>query len=61
MLKSYNTPELKFTAFRKKQRLQGKKLELLKDVIRNDVGKYIEVVELNNFDPKKVKLKKIFM
>lgn len=58
LLKSYNTPELKFTAFRKKQRLQGKKLELLKDVISNDVGKYIEVVELNSFDPKTVRLKK---
>lgn len=57
LIKTYNVPEIKFNAFRKKQRLTGQNLELLKDIIRNKVSDYLEVIELNNINllPKKIK------
>lgn len=57
LIKTYNVPEMKFNAFRKKQRLTGQNLELLKDIIRNKVSDYLEVIELNNINllPKKIK------
>ena len=58
LLKSYNSLEMKFTAFRKKQRLQGKNLELLKEFIQNEVSNYLEVIEMNNIDSNTNKLKK---
>ncbi len=58
LLKSYNAPEMKFTAFRKKQRLTGKNLDLLKEIIQNKVTDYLEVVELNNTDSNSIKMKK---
>ena len=39
--------ELQFTAFRKKSRLTGEKLLLLKDIIRKEVSKNIEVIKFN--------------
>ena len=33
LLKTYKIPNMKFNSFRKKQRLQGKNLELLKSII----------------------------
>ena len=39
--------ELKFTSFRKRSRLTGEKLLLLKDLIRKEVSKYLEVVKIN--------------
>jgi Zn-dependent peptidase ImmA (M78 family) len=58
LLKSYNAPKMKFNAFRKKQRLQGQNLELLKEIIQNKVADYLEVVELNEIKSNNIKLKK---
>ena len=57
LLKVYDMPEMKFVSFRKKQRLTGKKLELLKDLIKINVYKYIEVLEMNNINSVNNKLK----
>ena len=58
ILKVYNTPNMKFASFRKKQRLQGQNLELLKEIIQNKVADYLEVIELNNTDAEMIKLKR---
>lgn len=58
LLKSYNTPEMKFNAFRKRQRLQGENLELLKEIIQNKVADYLEVIELNEIKTSNSKIKK---
>jgi Zn-dependent peptidase ImmA (M78 family) len=58
LLKSYNAPEMKFNAFRKKQRLQGQNLELLKEIIQNKVSDYLKVIELNQIKSNSIKLKK---
>lgn len=49
LLKVYESPKMKFTSFRKKQSLTGKKLELLKQIIEEEVVKYLEVRELSDF------------
>ena len=48
LLKVYESPKMKFTSFRKKQSITGKKLELLKQVIEEEVAKYLEVRELSD-------------
>lgn len=48
LLRVYTSIEMKFTSFRKKKRLTGQNLELLKEVIQDEVTKYMEVLELNN-------------
>ena len=48
ILKIYNAPRMKFTAFRKKQSLKGQNLELLKEIIQNKVSDYLEAIELNS-------------
>lgn len=58
LLKSYNAPKMKFNAFRKRQRLQGKNLELLKEIIQNKVTDYLEVIELNELKTSNNKIKK---
>ena len=58
LLKTYNAPKMKFNAFRKKQRLQGQNLELLKELIQNKVSDYFEVIELNQIKSNNTKLKK---
>lgn len=58
LLKSYNTPKMKFNAFRKRQRLQGENLELLKEIIQNKVADYLEVIELNEIKTSNSKIKK---
>ena len=58
LLKIYKSPQMKFTSFRKKKRLTGQNLELLKEIINNEVGKYLEVMELNNINTNTIKLKK---
>ena len=58
LLKTYNAPEMKFNAFRKKQRLQGQNLELLKELIQNKVSDYLEVIELNQLKSTNNKLTK---
>lgn len=49
-LKIYQVPQMKFISFRKKQKLKGKNLELLKQVIQEEVSKYLEVTEMNKID-----------
>ena len=58
LLKSYKTPEMKFNTFRKKQRLKGQNLELLKEIIQNKVADYLEVTMLNEIKSSNIKLKK---
>lgn len=58
LLKDYNTPEMKFNAFRKKKRLTGQNLQLLEELIQNEVANYLEVIELNNIEFVEFKLKK---
>lgn len=50
LLKVYNKPQMKFIAFRKKKRLTGQNLDLLKDIIMNEVGNYIEVLSYNDIN-----------
>ena len=49
---------MKFTSFRKKKRLTGQNLELLKGLIQDEVAKYLEVIEMNNIDTDNIRLKK---
>ena len=58
LLKIYNVPNMNFTSFRKKKRLTGKNLEHLKELVQNEVAKYLEVIELNNITTNNIKLKK---
>ena len=58
LLKVYNVPKMKFTSFRKKKRLTGQNLELLKGLIQDEVAKYLEVIEMNNIDTDNIRLKK---
>jgi len=58
LLKSYIAPEMKFNAFRKRQRLRGANLELLKEIIQNKVADYLEVIELNDLHKSNHKNKK---
>ena len=58
LLKTHNAPEMKFNAFRKRQRLQGQNLELLKEIIQNKVSDYLEVIELNKLEINSSKIKK---
>ena len=58
LLKSQDTLEMKFNSFRKKQRLKGQNLELLKEIIQNKVSDYLKVVELNNINTFDFKLRK---
>lgn len=57
LIKTYQVPEMKFNTFRKKQRLKGQNLELLKEIIQNEVANYLEVVELNKIQSNVKKLK----
>ena len=57
LLKVHNVPEMKFNSFRKKQRLKGQNLELLKEIIQNKVSDYLEVIELNNIKSNNYKLR----
>ena len=58
LIKSYKTPKMKFTSFRKKKRLTGGNLELLKQLILEEVSKYLEVLNLSNVSINNIKLKK---
>lgn len=49
LLKQYDLPQMKFNSFRKRKKLCGKNLELLEDTIQNEVAKYFEILELNEF------------
>lgn len=58
ILSIYDKPNMEFTSFRKRKRLSGKKLELLKEIIENEVSKYLEVIELNYITNTTISLKK---
>ncbi len=58
LIKAYKTPKMKFTSFRKKKRLTGGNLELLKQLILEEVSKYLEVLNLSNVSINNIKLKK---
>ncbi len=58
LLKSHNVPEMKFNSFRKRKRLQGENLELLKEIIQNKVSDYLEVIQLNEIKVGNNKIKK---
>ncbi len=58
LLKQYKAPEMKFNAFRKKQRLKGQNLELLKEIIQNKVSDYLEVIKLDELNLQDMKIKK---
>lgn len=49
LMKVYTIPNMEFNSFRKKKRLTGQRLELLKSLIQNEVAKYLEVLNLNNY------------
>ena len=49
LLKVYDLPQMKFTSFRKRKKLCGKNLKLLEEIIQNEVAKYFEIIELNEF------------
>lgn len=57
ILKIYNMPKIHFTNFRKSARLKGQNLELLKEIIENKIYNYIEIINLNEINSKKQKLK----
>lgn len=57
-LKTYNIPQMKFTSFRKRKKLKGQNLELLKEIIQNEVAKHLEIMEINNYNKNKIKIKK---
>lgn len=56
LLCSYSLPEMTFKSFRKRKKLTGKRLDLLKKIIQNEVAKYLEVLELNNSNTLSFKL-----
>ena len=58
LLKSYDRPQMKFTSFRKKKRLKGKNLELLKETILDEVSKNLEVIQTNKLNFNSIKFKK---
>ena len=58
LIKAYKNPKMEFTSFRKKKRLVGGNLELLKQLILEEVSKYLEVLDLSNVNSNTFKLKK---
>ena len=57
-LKKEYKKKIKLTSFRKRKRLTGQNLELLKDEINRKVNEYFEVLELNSLERVNVQLKK---
>ena len=47
LLKIYTLPELDFYKFRKKEKLKGKNLELLKEISEIEIAKYMEILDNN--------------
>ncbi len=58
LLKVYKIPQMEFKNFRKRRRLQGENLALLKEIIQNKVADYLEVIELQELKTNKNKIKK---
>ena len=57
LLKSNSNYNMSFKSFRKKKKLEGQNLDLLKEIINNKVNNYIEVLDLNNIYNYEFKLK----
>jgi Zn-dependent peptidase ImmA (M78 family)/DNA-binding XRE family transcriptional regulator len=49
LLKVYQKPKIKFNNFRKRKKLVGKRLELLKEIIEKEIANYIEILDMNNY------------
>lgn len=58
LLKVYHLPEMKFNSFRKRKRLKGQNLELLKETIQRKVANYLEVIDINKTNETGIKIKK---
>ncbi len=56
-LKKYQPIQMKFTSFRKRKRLKGKNLDLLKSLIQKEVSNYLEVISINNYNENSIHLK----
>lgn len=54
ILKQYDSVSLKFNSFRKKKKLTGKRLDILKMLIQDKVSDYLYVLNLNNYEKKKL-------
>lgn len=50
LLKIYKMPDVKLNNFRKFKSLSGRKLEMLKEIIKIEIAKYLEVLHLSNYD-----------
>lgn len=57
LLTVYQPCKLQFTSFRKRSRLTGERLALLKNIITKEVSKYLEVMKING--TKSIEIKKI--
>ena len=57
ILRSCSEQKMTFNTFRKKERLKGQNLELLKSIIQNKVSDYMEVIRLNSVKSNPIKLK----
>ncbi len=57
-LKKEYEKKINLTSFRKRKRLTGQNLELLKDEIDRKINEYFEVLELNSLEKVQVQLKK---
>lgn len=58
LLGARELPKMKFDSFRKKKKLTGKRLELLKDTIQNAVANYLDVLNLNEIGNIEIKLQR---
>ena len=54
LLKHFDCPQIEFKNFRKKQKIQGKKLDLLQMLIKEKISDYLYVYNLNNFSNEKL-------
>lgn len=50
LLKVYKMPTVKLNDFRKFKSLSGRKLEMLKEIIKIEIAKYTQVLHLSNYD-----------
>ena len=48
ILKIHSEIKMNFNSFRKRKKLDGQKLELLKDIIQDEVGNYFDILEESN-------------
>ena len=60
ILKIHSEIKMNFNSFRKRKKLDGKKLELLKDIIQDEVSNYFDVLEessISEYNNKFIKYK----